>query len=74
MQDVIEPQEHVSVPPKKKKVMQEFQILRNGVRFKKIKAASFEEAKGDARKKFEKDKDGYFEIMTADRRMIPLFL
>ena len=73
MQDVIEQQE-LAAAPKKKKVMQEFQILRNGVRFKKIKAASFEEAKGDARKKFEKDKDGYFEIMTADRRMIPLFL
>lgn len=59
---------------KKKKVLQDFQILRNGVRFSKIKAASFEEAKGDARKKYEKEKDAYFEIMTADRRMIPLFL
>jgi len=59
---------------KTKKVLQDFQILRNGVRFAKIKTASFEEAKGDARKKYEKEKDAYFEIMTADRRMIPLFL
>lgn len=52
---------------------EEFIILKNGARFSKVRAESFEVAKGAARKKYAHEKGGYFEIRTADGRFVPLF-
>ena len=51
----------------------EFIVLKNGVRFSKIRSVSIEAAKGSAREKFAHLKGDYLEILTPAGRIVPLY-
>lgn len=50
-----------------------FQILKNTMPFKKLKAKSIEEAKGELRKMMGLYKGDYFELKAPDGKLIPVF-
>jgi hypothetical protein len=52
--------------------METFQLYRNTVKWKKVKAKSFEEAIGLARDQIQWFKTDYFEIKTKDGRLLPV--
>lgn len=50
-----------------------FQILKNTVPFKKLKAKSIEEALGMLKELARTSKDDYFELKSPEGRLIPAF-
>ena len=54
--------------------MKQFQLFKNGRYFKKIKAKSFELAKGDAILIAKSSKNDYFEIKEESGKLCPIFV
>jgi hypothetical protein len=50
-----------------------FKVLKNAVPFKKLRAKSVEEAKGELRKMMTAYKGDYFELKSPEGKLIPVF-